>query len=260
MTNKQNTTTYIDKNMPNELQDFNWGAFLLTFIWGFKYKAWITFCAIPLILIQLPLGLNWLLLIIFQFYCGYYGNKWAYKHKWWQKPSDFNKEQTKWAIASVSISILIPFITLSVLGSFLTKNTQNPKEYIANALCAITYNKIKKAMPMIQINQYTSSESLAKQFGQNFNKTKTSGNIVLFKINKGIDNDLNAYSISFEKPEGEICTLKDQNCYIYSEYIQATDMDTLGECTFYFDNFQNIKPNSKTQQSIKKGLNLFNYL
>ena len=43
MENNQYKTIKDVTELPNELKDFNWAAFLLTFIWGFKYKAWITF-------------------------------------------------------------------------------------------------------------------------------------------------------------------------------------------------------------------------
>ena len=78
--NKQNEKKITD--LPEELKDFNWAAFFLTFIWGFKYKAWITFLAIPLMIIQLPIGLNWILLIALQLYCGIKGNEWAYKQEY----------------------------------------------------------------------------------------------------------------------------------------------------------------------------------
>ena len=49
---KEFLTGYKGKNIPKELNEFNWGAFLLTFIWGIKHKAWITLLAIPLIYFQ----------------------------------------------------------------------------------------------------------------------------------------------------------------------------------------------------------------
>ena len=99
------------KNMPEELQDFNWAAFLLTFIWGLKFKAWITLLAIPLLLIQLPFGLNWLLLIILQLYCGANGNKWAYRQEYWKKPKDFRITQMKWAAVALGFYIIVPVLS-----------------------------------------------------------------------------------------------------------------------------------------------------
>ena len=90
--NIQNNKNITD--IPSELKDFNWAAFLLTFIWGFKYNAWITFLAIPLIIFQMPLGFNWFLLAILQLYCGFKGNEWAYKKNYWMKSKDFRISDT----------------------------------------------------------------------------------------------------------------------------------------------------------------------
>lgn len=242
------------------MQDFNWGAFLLTFVWGIKYKAWITFLAIPLFLIHLPLGLNWFLLIIFQFYCGINGNKWAYEQEWWRKPSDFNKTQIRWAILAVSMNIIIPFIILALASAFITKNPENPKEYIGNGLCTISYNKLKNTLPHTIISINTTSYDIAKQFGKNFRGTKIAGNTVIFNVkreNKMFKQGL--YGITFEKPDNENCNIAKGNCTIYVTYIQDVDMDTIAECHYTFNNMQ-IKPDTKTQKALDKGLNIFKYL
>ena len=121
MNNKlQNNKNITD--IPSELKDFNWAAFLLTFIWGFKYNAWITFLAIPLIIFQMPLGFNWFLLAILQLYCGFKGNEWAYKKNYWMKSKDFRISQMKWAVFALAIYILIPLIIINVSGKFFKKS------------------------------------------------------------------------------------------------------------------------------------------
>ena len=50
---KEFFTGYKGKDLPPELKDFNWGALLLTFIWGIKHRAWITLLAIPFNLVPI---------------------------------------------------------------------------------------------------------------------------------------------------------------------------------------------------------------
>ena len=106
------------QNLPNEIKGFNWAAFLLTFIWGIPHKVWITLVAIPLIWFQLPFGFNWLLLLVFQLYCGIRGNDWAYSANNYKSGYEFRLSQIKWTIFAVLLNIALPFIFLLIVFVF----------------------------------------------------------------------------------------------------------------------------------------------
>lgn len=257
--NENNKSNINNKSIPNELKDFNWGAFLLTFIWGIKYKAWITFLAIPLIIIQLPLGLNWIMYIAFQFYCGIKGNEWAYKTQWWKKPTEFNKEQTKWAIAAVTVNILVPFVILSLFGTFINKSPQNATNYMQNAQCSIAYKKIKAGLSKVKITNNTPSTEIAQNFSKRYLNAKAEDNVVIFKGHNYLSGE-NSYQINFSKSEDEPCIIERGNCVAQTSYTLPNDIQGLAECTFYFDNNRRIKPDEFTQDAINKGFNIFKYL
>jgi hypothetical protein len=83
----QNTTT--DPNIA-KLGRWNWGAFLLNFIWGIGNNVpRALFCFIPIF------GFIWM------FVLGFKGNEWAYKGGHWHNLAHFKRTQRKWAIAGV---------------------------------------------------------------------------------------------------------------------------------------------------------------
>ena len=159
--------------MPKELQDFNWAAFFLTFIWGLKFKAPITFLAIPLILIQMPLGLNWILLALLQLYCGIKGNEWAYKQEYWKKSKDFRITQMKWAVVAIAFCIIVPILILSVCARFL-KNTYNLPELLQNSQCITAYKIAKKDIKHTDITSTTSNYEILNQIAKKYPKSSYS--------------------------------------------------------------------------------------
>lgn len=84
-------------------KDFNWGAFLGTWIWGLFNKSFKT-------LWMILLGLTpWS--IYYQLYCGLKGNEWAFKNKKWNDVEAFNKSQQKQGIIfAVLFLIVIPVL------------------------------------------------------------------------------------------------------------------------------------------------------
>lgn len=259
MDNMQINTEYNSKQMPKELQDFNWGAFLLTFIWGIKYKAWITFLAIPLFFIQMPLGLNWLLLVLFQLYCGIKGNEWAYKQEYWKKPKEFRVTQMKWAAVALAINIIIPMILLSITAKFL-KKPENVQSYIHNSQCTTTYKKLKSGIKTIHYTPQTTGDQLAQQFAKNFAKSSVTSNYIEIKEDKDSKNK-RTHTVYFNKfGENDYCTLLDQNCQIHSTMSIFGDYGYSYDCIYYFDENRRIKPDQATAEAIRKGTNILNYL
>jgi len=252
---KEFFTGYKGKDIPKELKDFNWGAFLLTFIWGIKFKAWVTFLVIPLVWFQFPFGLNWLFLIILQFYCGIKGNEWAYQVDWWKTPADFRRTQTRWAIAAVLVHILVPLVIISVLTLFVKKSPDNPRQFARNFQCTIAYNNIKKGLKHTELTPSSTNSQLALSFGKNFKDVEIDDGAVVFK-----SHDSNFYRVNFEKENDAICSLEQQNCLIKSSYVVPNEMMLFKDCEFYFDNAKNVKPADNTKEALKKGINIFKYL
>lgn len=76
-----------EENFPEELKHFNWGAFLMNWIWGLMHRKYITLlyfvaCLIPILG---PIAIS--------IWFGIKGNRWAWKSKNWQSIEEFNKTQ-----------------------------------------------------------------------------------------------------------------------------------------------------------------------
>jgi hypothetical protein len=79
-----------EEELPLELRQFNWGAFLLNWIWGIMHGQYVTLlyfvaCLVPVIG---PLCIS--------IWFGISGNKWAWKSKKWKSVEEFNIAQRNW--------------------------------------------------------------------------------------------------------------------------------------------------------------------
>jgi hypothetical protein len=98
--------------VPSNIDKFNWGAFLLGWIWGIGNSVWIgLICLIPYV--------GW----IMAFVLGFKGNKWAWEAQKDEKtPEQFVESQRKWTIAGVVIlvvGIIFYTISMAILGTSL---------------------------------------------------------------------------------------------------------------------------------------------
>lgn len=244
------------KVIPKDLKAFNLGACIFTFIWGIRYRAWITLIAIPLILIQLPLGLNWLLFCAFQLYCGFKGNEWAYQVEWWKKPQDFKRTQMAWAVSAMIVTVIVPFITALFLVRFLKKSPDNPIEFVRNAQCVTAYNRLQKGVNSIPVA--STSQDMAKQFSRKYRNVQLDDSKVIFTTGQ---DKTKAYFIMFNKmDEGAGCDV-DKNCFVTSSYeLPEVMVAPFEPCVFYIDNQKNIMPDDSTEKALQKGNNIFKYL
>jgi|SRR5215813_968640 len=80
--------------VPRELDYWNWGAFLLNWIWGIGNNTFIA------LLMFVPL-VN----VVMLFVLGVKGNTWAWRNKYWRDVDHFKQVQRKWAIWGVVIWI-----------------------------------------------------------------------------------------------------------------------------------------------------------
>lgn len=81
--------------IPAEIERWNWGAFLLNWIWGIGNKTYIA------LLMFLP-GVN----LIMLFLLGAKGSKWAWQNKHWDSVDHFNQSQKKWVFWGVIAWVL----------------------------------------------------------------------------------------------------------------------------------------------------------
>lgn len=99
------------------LTGFNWGAFLLNWIWGLGNKTYLTLVIfatvlvswIPLIGPLVPLGLC--------IWFGMKGNEWAWQNKKWESVEHFHSVQKAWAIWGIALFVI--GIVCGILGVFL---------------------------------------------------------------------------------------------------------------------------------------------
>lgn len=72
--------------LPPEIQRWNWGAFLLSWIWGIGNNA------LAALLVFVPLfGVIWLFVV------GAKGSEWAWRNKRWESVAQFQATQRRWA-------------------------------------------------------------------------------------------------------------------------------------------------------------------
>ena len=103
---------------------FNWGAFLLSWIWGIGNKTWIALIApllplIPFVGAFAALGFNiWL---------GIKGNEFAWKNKKFDTVEKFHENQKIWAIVGIVLFIIgvilyaiIAAASIAILGTMQT--------------------------------------------------------------------------------------------------------------------------------------------
>ncbi len=106
-----------ENDLPIEIKHFNWGAFLMNWIWGIMHKKYITLLYFPACLIPV-IGP-----ILISIWFGFAGNKWAWESKNWESIEQFNEVQANWVklwiiLAVLSLIILIKvFVVLSLIGS-----------------------------------------------------------------------------------------------------------------------------------------------
>lgn len=87
--------------VPPEIDRWNWGAFMLSWIWGIANNTYIAFLMfVPLV--NIPM---WFIL-------GAKGSAWAWKNKRWESVDAFKRTQRQWAIWGA----LIPALSLVLLG------------------------------------------------------------------------------------------------------------------------------------------------
>jgi Pentapeptide repeats (8 copies) len=95
--------------VPVNIRGWNWGAFLLPWLWFIPNQVW---SGILLWILSLIPGWNILFAVIFAIAFGRYGNEWAWKARHWDDVETFKKQQRLWAITGFLVWGLVSVITL----------------------------------------------------------------------------------------------------------------------------------------------------
>lgn len=101
-------TTPLNGPFPKELDKWNWGAFLITWIWAIGNNTLLG-------LLSLIPTIGFIISIIF----GLKGNEWAWQNKKFENIEQFKSIQKKWMIWGLVIAIL-PIAIILLLYSSLT--------------------------------------------------------------------------------------------------------------------------------------------
>ena len=98
-------------NIPKEIRGWNWGGFLLSWIWGIGNNVWIALLAlIPYVGIVMAIIL------------GIKGNEWAWQKKKWDSIETFKKTQRTWANWGAGVFfglILLGFLMAALIPNLL---------------------------------------------------------------------------------------------------------------------------------------------
>jgi hypothetical protein len=101
-----NTSPRLDQqDIPAEINRWNWGAFLLNWIWGIGNQTYIA------LLVFIPIfGLIWM------FVLGAKGSAWAWRNGRWDSVEHFRRVQRLWAIWSFVILLATPVLFAALFG------------------------------------------------------------------------------------------------------------------------------------------------
>ncbi len=96
------------EQVPDEILGWNWGAFLMPWLWLWSNKVWIgLLCFFP--------SIGWIMTIIL----GAKANEWAWKSRRWRSIQHFKEHQRGWAIAGVLIGAPFSIILWTAAIVFL---------------------------------------------------------------------------------------------------------------------------------------------
>ena len=96
--------------LPDSCRGWNWGAFLLNWIWGLGNSTYISLlCWIPVV--------N----IVMMFVLGAKGNEWAWRNNDWRDEAHFKKTQRNWMIGGIIAWLVLGYWFFS--GSTQTYHT-----------------------------------------------------------------------------------------------------------------------------------------
>ncbi|MDO8512041.1 MAG: hypothetical protein Q7S57_02115 [bacterium] len=120
---------------PAELNHWNWGAFLLSWIWAIGNQVWIGL----LVLLSFIPVIGGIIALVMVIMLGIKGNEWAWKAKKWDSVEHFKTVQKKWAkwgvilaIVGVVIAILMAVAMMFLVAKVATDEPSRVQQYNVN--------------------------------------------------------------------------------------------------------------------------------
>jgi hypothetical protein len=96
-------------SVPRELGEWNWGGFLLTWVWGIGNNVWWSF------LVFIP----YLGVLVMPWVLAFKGNEWAWQSRHWDSVEHFKRVQHAWAKWGLGITIVVTLLlTIMLLIGF----------------------------------------------------------------------------------------------------------------------------------------------
>ena len=105
---------YVRRGMPSvppEIKGWNWGGFLLTWIWGIGNNVWIALFAL---LGMIP-WVGWIVRLTMRIILGIKGNEWAWQNKKWDSIEHFKRTQRTWTWWGAGLIVLQIIFVIAVI-------------------------------------------------------------------------------------------------------------------------------------------------
>lgn len=119
-----------NSRIPPEIRRWNWGAFLLSWIWGLgngTERALLVF--VPVLGLAMP------------FVLGAKGSEWAWRNRKWKDVEAFQRTQRRWAWAGLAAAVLVPAgIASLVLFATTLLHVMHDNGAFTTSYAAITEN------------------------------------------------------------------------------------------------------------------------
>ncbi len=104
--------------LPDELRHFNWGAFLLSWVWAVNNKVWIGLIILVISLLSMISSVSSifsLLAFVGSLILGFKGNRLAWRYRKFENLDQFKLVQKAWARWGVIIFVLVFVATLALV-------------------------------------------------------------------------------------------------------------------------------------------------
>lgn len=94
--------------VPAEIDNWNWSAFLLNWIWGIRHNTFIALLMfVPLVNMVMP------------FVLGARGSAWAWRNNYWESVEQFREVQRKWAKWALLVYVVLVSLFVILIMSIM---------------------------------------------------------------------------------------------------------------------------------------------
>ena len=159
---------------------FNWGAFLLTWIWGLGNRTYITLLVFVGVILGIIPFIGWLIPLGLSIWFGIKGNTWAWQNKKWKSVEHFHEVQKKWAIGGIIVSLIfsvvVPIIVFCMIMPILFTDTTELQNSTDIKMTVSELNQSVLMNEALNNKCDLSSEGLARCFSERMSTNTVTGN------------------------------------------------------------------------------------